>query len=174
MLGLCFSSNLDWGSSMVSITKTASQKIGGLIHLIKLLSLEDALYVYKSTIQICQEYCCHVCGGALSCYLNVIDHLQKQVVGLLAQHWLSLFDPWLIVKMWPAQVFYIGIALVGAHLYWLNWIHIFILVGGLFVILIDCMINLSPLIEVIRILISATSFLAQLDYGILCLWNAFP
>ena len=50
MLGLTFSSKLDWGSYIISIVKTASKKIGALICSMKLLSPEVALYLYKSTI----------------------------------------------------------------------------------------------------------------------------
>ena len=57
MLGLTFSSKLHWGSYTVSITKTASKKIGVLIRSMKFLSPEAALYLYKSTIQPCMEYC---------------------------------------------------------------------------------------------------------------------
>ena len=39
--------------------------------------------------------------------------------------------------------------------------------------LIDCMIFLSPFLVVTKMSMSTVSFLAQLDYGILCLWNAF-
>ena len=60
MLGLTFSSKLDWGSFIVSVAKTASKKIGTLIRSRKFLSLEVALYLYKSTIRPCMEYCCHV------------------------------------------------------------------------------------------------------------------
>ena len=60
MLGLTFSSKLDWGSYIVSIAKTASKKIGALIRSMKFLSPEVALYLYKSTIRPCMEYCCHV------------------------------------------------------------------------------------------------------------------
>ena len=45
MLGLTFSSELDWGSYIVTITKTASKKIGALICSIKFLSTEVALYL---------------------------------------------------------------------------------------------------------------------------------
>ena len=38
MLGLTFSSKLDCGSYIISIAKTASKKIGALIHSIKFLS----------------------------------------------------------------------------------------------------------------------------------------
>ena len=79
MLGLTFSSKLDWGSYIVSIAKTASQRIGALIRSMKFRSPEVALYLYKSTIQPCMEYCCHVWAGAPSCYLELLDKLQKQI-----------------------------------------------------------------------------------------------
>ena len=50
MLGLIFSSKLDWSSYIISIAKTASKKIGALICYIKFLSPGVALYLYKSTI----------------------------------------------------------------------------------------------------------------------------
>ena len=53
MLGLTFSSKLDWGSYIISIAKTASKKIGALIRSMKFLSPEVALYLYKSTICPC-------------------------------------------------------------------------------------------------------------------------
>ena len=42
MLGLSFSSKLDSGPYVISIAKTAAEKIGALIHSIKFLSLEVA------------------------------------------------------------------------------------------------------------------------------------
>ena len=75
MLGLTFSSKLDWGSYIISIAKTASKKIGALILSMKFLSPEVALYLYKSTICPCMEYCCHVWAGAPNCYLELSDKL---------------------------------------------------------------------------------------------------
>ena len=49
MLGLTFSSKLDWGSYIISIAKTASKKIRALICSMKFVSPEVALYLYKST-----------------------------------------------------------------------------------------------------------------------------
>ena len=66
MLGLTFSSKLDWGSYIISIAKTASKKIGALIRSMKFLSPEVALFLYKSNIRPCMEYCCHVLAGAPS------------------------------------------------------------------------------------------------------------
>ena len=60
MLGLTFSSKLDWSSYIISIAKTASKKIGTLISSGKFFSPEVALYLYKSIICPCMEYCCHV------------------------------------------------------------------------------------------------------------------
>ena len=70
MLGLTSSSKLDGGSCIIFITKSASKKIGALILYMKVLSPEVALYLYKSTIQPCMEYCCHDWAGATSCYLQ--------------------------------------------------------------------------------------------------------
>ena len=45
----------------------------------KFLSPVVVLYLYKSTIRPCMEYCCIVCGGAPSCYLELLDKLQKRI-----------------------------------------------------------------------------------------------
>ena len=79
MLGLTFYSKLDWDSYIVSIAKTASKKIGALIHSMKFLSPEFALYIYKSTIRPFMEYCCHVWAGSPSCCLELLDKLQKWI-----------------------------------------------------------------------------------------------
>ena len=50
ILGFSFSSILNWGSQFIFIAKTNSKKIGALIHFMKLLSPEVALYLYNSTI----------------------------------------------------------------------------------------------------------------------------
>ena len=68
MLGLTFSSKLNWGSYIVSIAKNSSKKFGALIRSVKYLSAEVALYLYKSTLFPCMEYCCHVWASAPSCY----------------------------------------------------------------------------------------------------------
>ena len=80
LLGLTFSSKFDWGSYIISIAKIASsKKIGALIRSMKFLSPEVALYLYKSTIRPCMEYCCHVWAGAPSCYLDLLDKLRKRI-----------------------------------------------------------------------------------------------
>ena len=79
MLGLTFSSKLVCGSYMISIAKIASKKIGALVHCMKFLSPEVAVYLYKFTICPCMEYCCHVWAGTPSCHLALLDRLQKWI-----------------------------------------------------------------------------------------------
>ena len=99
MLGLIFSSKLDWGSYIISIAKTASKKIGALIRTMKFLSSEVALYLYKSTIQPYMECCCHVWLVLLVATWNCWISYKKGYAGLLVFHLLPFFNPWLIVEM---------------------------------------------------------------------------
>ena len=135
----------------------------------KFLSAEVALYLYKSTICAGMEYCCQVWADAPNCYLELLDKLQNEYAGLVVLLLLLLLNPWLIIEMWPAEVFSIGITLVDVVKIWLNWFHFLFLEAGLLVILIDCMIFLSPFPDVTRMSMSTVSFIAQLDSGIMCL-----
>ena len=79
MLGLSITSKLDWSTYISSIAKEASKKIGALFRSMKFLSPEIVLYLYKSTIRPCMEYCCHVWAGAPKCYLDLLDKLQRRI-----------------------------------------------------------------------------------------------
>ena len=79
MLVLTFSSKLDWGSYIICIAGTASKEIGALICAMKFLFTEVALYLNKSIIRPCMEYCFHVWAGTPSCYLELIDKLQNWI-----------------------------------------------------------------------------------------------
>ena len=46
MLQVIFFSKFDWGTYIISIAKTASKEIGALIHSMKFLFLEVALYLF--------------------------------------------------------------------------------------------------------------------------------
>ena len=71
--------------------------------------------------------------------------------------------------MKPAEVFSEGIALVDVYLSRLNWFNFLILEVGLLVILIECIIFLSPFLDVTKRFMSTVSFFTQLDSGFLCL-----
>ena len=92
MLGLTFTSKLDWGSYIIS-AKTASKKIGALMCSMKFLSPEVALYLYKSTIRPCMEYCCHVWAGTPSCYLDLLDKLQKRICRIVGPSLAPSLEP---------------------------------------------------------------------------------
>ena len=161
MLGLTSSSTLDWGSYTISIAKTASQKTGALIRSMKFFSPEVALYLYKSTIGSCMEYCYQVWAGA------------PKYAGVLVLHLLFLLNPWLIAEMWPNSVFSIGITLLYVLENWLNQFYFLFLEGGVLIILTDCIIFLSPFLDVTRMSVSTDCFSVQLACGILCLQNPF-
>ena len=93
MLGLTFSSKLDWGSYIISIAKTACKKIGAFICSIKFLSHEVALYVSRSTIRPCMEYCCHVWAVAPICNLEMLDTLQKRICRTFCVLLAPCFEP---------------------------------------------------------------------------------
>ena len=92
MLGLTFSSKLDWGSYIFSIAKTASKKIGALFHSVKFLSPEVALYLSKFTIHLCMKYCCYV-WAAPSCFLELLDKLQKRICRTVGLWLAASLDP---------------------------------------------------------------------------------
>ena len=80
MLGLTFSSKLDQVLTLFQQLKLLLRKyLGVLIRSTKFLSPEFAVYLYRSTIQSCIEYYCHVWAGAHSHYLELSDKLQKQI-----------------------------------------------------------------------------------------------
>ena len=106
---------------------------------------------------------------AWDCLINY----KNGYAGLLVLHLLPLLNPWCIVKMWLAEVFFIGITLVDVHLNWLNWFHFLFLEGGVLIILIDCMTFLSSFLDATRMYMPTVSFLEQLDSGIISLQNAF-
>ena len=60
MLGLTFSSELDWSFYNISIARIVLKKTETLICSMKFPSPEVALYLYKSIIQPHMEYYCHV------------------------------------------------------------------------------------------------------------------
>ena len=68
-----------WGSYIIFIAKTVSNKIGALPSSTGFLSPEVALYIYESIICPCMEHYCHVWAGAPSCYLELLGKLQKRI-----------------------------------------------------------------------------------------------
>ena len=59
----------------------------------KFLSFEVALYLYKSSICPCMEYCCHIWAGAPSCYLELLDKLQKWICRIVGPSLAASLEP---------------------------------------------------------------------------------
>ena len=169
MLGLTFSSKLNWDCYIIFISKTASKKIGALSRSMKFLSPEFALYLYKSTILLCMEYCCHIWAGALSCYWELLDKLQKQICKIVFPSLSASLETFVHHQNVGSFSLFYRYYFGRCYLNWPNWFHLLILKVGLFVILIDCMIFLSLFLDVRRMSMSKFSFLSQLHPRILCL-----
>ena len=93
MLWLTFSSKLDWGSCIISIAKTAFTKIGALICSMKFLSPEVALYLDQCTTCPCMEYCCYIWAGAPSCYVKLLNKLQKWICRIVGPSLAASLEP---------------------------------------------------------------------------------
>ena len=168
LLGCCrgWPSALNWIGTL-PLSEAASKNIGALIRSMEFLSPEVALYLYKSAIRPCMVYCCHVWVSAPNYYLELLGKLQKRICRTVAPSHSASLEP---VSH--------GQNVGGLSLFYRYYIGrcsselaelVPILEGRLLVILIDCMIFLSQLLDVIRMSTSTVFFLAQLDSGILCL-----
>ena len=59
--------------------QTTSKKIEASFYSMKYFSFEVALYLFKSTIWPCMEYCFNVWVGAPRCYWDTLNKLQERV-----------------------------------------------------------------------------------------------
>ena len=108
----------------------------------KFFSSEVALYLYKSTIQLCKQCCCHVWVDAPNCSkLDIVDRLQKRVcrtidLALAPSH--ELLTHLRIVASLSVFCGY------NVLLNWPNWFHFLVFVGSTLVILIGCIFFCHP------------------------------
>ena len=83
----------------VLLKLTAFEENGAFIRFMKFPFPEVALYLYKSTIQLCIEYCCHSWAGAPSRYLDMLDEVQKQLCRTVGPTLAASLNPWVIVEI---------------------------------------------------------------------------
>lgn len=83
LLGLTFSNNFSWNEYISSVAKSAVKKIGSLFRVRNCLSPKTILYLYKSSIRPCMEYCCHLWAGAPANCLNLLNRLQKRISNIV-------------------------------------------------------------------------------------------
>ena len=88
------------------------------------------LYLCKSTIWPCMEYCCHVWAGTPNCYLDMLDRLQKQVCRTVCPSLAASLE--LLTQRQNVTSFsvFFGYYLVDVHLNLLNWFCFLFLVEG--------------------------------------------
>ena len=161
MLELTFSSKLDWCFYIISIAKTASKKIGAFICSMKFLSAEVTLYLYRPTIWPSMEYWCRIWVRTPSCYLELLDKLQKWICRTVSPSLATYLKP---LAHWQNRYYFGKCSSELAKLVPLPFLK-----GELLVVLIDCMIFLSPFLDITRMSMSTVSFLTKLDSGILSL-----
>ena len=125
----------------------------------KLLSSEFVLYLYKSAIHPSMEYCCQVWAGAPNCYLELLNKLQKRICRTVGPSLSASLEP-LAHRQNVASLSLFYRYYFGRCSSELAQLVSLFLVGGLLVILIDCMIFLSLFLEVTRMDCRAVSQLA--------------
>ena len=86
----------------------------------KFLSLKVALYLYKSTIRRCTEYCGYVWTGAPSCYLKMLVKLQKLICKTVGPSLASSSESLAFHQNVASLSLFIGNNLVDVHLSWFN------------------------------------------------------
>ena len=166
MMGLTFSSKLDWGSYFISIAKTVSKNIGALIRSMKFLSPEVALCLSKSTICPCVEYCCYVCAGVPSCFLELLEKLQKQICRTVGPSLATSLEPLPHFRNVASLSFFYRYYFGRCSSELAQLVPLPYLKEGLLVILIDCMSFLSSFLDVTSMSMSTVSFLVQLVFSI--------
>merc|ERR1712121_482522 len=78
--------SLSWCQYIEEIAKAASKKIGSLYRAKDFIDAESILYLYKSTIRPCMEYCCHIWAGAPITTLNLLDRVQRRLKNLIGDN----------------------------------------------------------------------------------------
>ena len=111
------------------------------------------------------KYYCHVWAGVPNCYLEL---LQEQLCRTVGPSLAASLEPLAHCQNVASLSLFCRYYFGRCSLNWLNWLQFLFVVGGLLVILTDCMIFLSPFRDVTRMSMSTVSFLAKLGSGILC------
>ena len=132
------------------------------------LSPKVALYLYKSTIRPWMVYCCHVWVSTPNYYLELLGKLQKRICRTVApSHSASLEPVSHGQNVGGLSLFYRYY--FGRCSSELAELVPLLCSPGRSTCYSDCIIFLSPFLDVTRIFMSTVSFLAQLNSGILCL-----
>ena len=92
LLGLSFRTDLSWKPYIQTIAKSASAKVASLFTR-HFLTPDSILYLYKSLIRPCMEYCCHIWAGSSNDALSLLDKVQKRIVNVVGPALASKLEP---------------------------------------------------------------------------------
>ena len=70
------------------------------------LSPAVSLYLYKSTIWPCMEYCCHGCASTPSFYMELLDELQKRTCRAINPSHAASLEPLAHHRHFSLSLFY--------------------------------------------------------------------
>ena len=118
-------------------------------------------------------YCCHVWAGAPSCYLELLDKLQKRICRTLGPSVAPSLEPLAHHRNMASLSLFCRYYFGRCSSELAQLVPLPFFKAGLLIILIDCVIFLLLFLAVTRMSMSTVSFLAQPDSGILWLQNAF-
>ena len=109
-----------------------------------------------------------VWAGVTSRYLELLDKLQKRIWRTVGSSFVASLKPLAHFQNEASLSLFFGYFLVDVLQNWLKWFHFLFPVGGLLVILTDCMIFLSPFLDVTKM--SMSSFFPHTAK----LWDSLP
>ena len=75
------------------LLKLPTRKTEPLIRSVKFLSPKVPPYLYKSSLRPCIEYYCHVWAGGRSCFLKMLDKLQKRICRVVHSSLAASLEP---------------------------------------------------------------------------------
>ena len=135
------------------------------------VSPEVAVYLYKSAICLCMKYCCHVWAGAPIYYLELLGKLQKQICRTIGPSLAASLEPLAHYRNLASLSLFYRYCCGRFSSELTQLVPLLFLEGGLLVILIDCLIFLSPLLEVTIMSKSTFSVYRMLSFD---LWSKWP
>ena len=92
LLGTNLSNDFSWTSYIECAATSAVRKAGSLLRCKGFVTHETFLYLYKSTIRSCIEYCCHLRAGAPASCLSLLDRIQQRICNVVGPNFLGKLD----------------------------------------------------------------------------------
>lgn len=119
------------------------------------------LYLYKSTSNLCKEYCCCVWAGTFNCFLGILDKLQKWIYRVFGCKLAASYES-LAYGRNVTTLFFVGFT-IGVKLVKLVFLPFSRRKSTRYS---NKLVFLPPVVDIVSMSVSLI-FLAQLDPGII-------